>query len=295
MRILNFGSLNVDYVYGVDHFVRPGETLPGRTLARFAGGKGCNQSIALARAGAPVAHAGKLNSADRWICGLLEESGADVALTEFVSEPSGHAIIQVDSNGQNAIIIHGGANQLITPADAERVLAGFGAGDLLLVQNEISSVREIMLYAHQQRLRIAFNPAPMTAAVPALPLELLSYLILNETEGQALTGNVDAVEILDQLAQHLPETAVVLTLGAAGALYRQGAEQHSAPGVKVSAVDTTAAGDTFIGYFLAAVTAGETVTAALRTACQAAAICVTRPGAAASIPRREEVAAALHS
>ena len=291
MRVLNFGSINIDHVYRLPHFVRPGETLSSESYSRFGGGKGLNQSIALAHAGAPVVHAGKIGAGDEWLRERLQRSGADVTFVETVDGPSGHAIIQVNRDGENAIILHGGANRRVTSGDGARILEAFGVGDYLLLQNEISAIPDIMLQAAQRGLRIVFNPAPMHADVLAYPLDCVSCFVLNEIEAAGLTGDPDPAESLRALRLRYPHAAVVLTLGDKGALFADECARLQVPALRVKAVDTTAAGDTFIGYFLAETMRGVAAEEALRTACRAAALCVVRPGAADSIPRRDEVAA----
>ena len=289
MTILNFGSLNVDHVYEVEHFVRPGETLSSRSYKQYSGGKGANQSIALAYAGAKVFHAGKLGKDGEWLKAKLARCGVDVSLIEVVEGPSGHAIIQVNRAGENAIVLHGGANHAITPKDALRVLSHFKAGDYLLLQNEITAIPEIMQRAAALGLKIVFNPAPMQPEVLKYPLKSVDTFILNEIEAAELTGELDEDKIPGALCALYPAATIVLTLGDRGARYYHGPERLHAPAHKVNVVDTTAAGDTFIGYYLAAVAGGKKPDAAMKLACKAAAICVTRPGAADSIPKRSEV------
>jgi ribokinase len=289
MGILNFGSINIDHVYAVERFVRPGETLHSRRYAQFPGGKGFNQSVALARAGASVRHAGRIGKDGVWLREYLGRCGADTSLIEVVDGPTGHAIIQVADSGENAILLHAGANHRITAADAERALARFTAGDFLLLQNEISAVPEIMERAAARKMRVVFNPAPMTPAVAGYPLDTVSLFVVNEVEGGDLTGEKEPARILAALVDRFEGAAVVLTLGADGALYGDRRDTLRAPAVRVQAVDTTAAGDTFIGYLLADLAAGRDIRAALTMACRAAAVCVTRPGAADSIPLRTEV------
>lgn len=286
--IVNFGSLNIDHVYRVAHFVSPGETLDSLAYDQFPGGKGFNQSVALARAGIPVRHAGKIGSDGRWLKQYLAEAGADTTFVEEVDGPTGHAIIQVSPKGENSIVLHGGANRLTTAADAKRVLARAKRGDWLLLQNEISAMPDIMRFAARQGMNIAFNPAPMTRSVLDLPLNLVSTFILNEVEAGMLARTKKDSDMVAAMRKRFPKAAVVLTLGAKGARYADSSETLSVPAVKVKAVDTTAAGDTFIGYFLAERLLGRDVRTALATACKAAAICVTRPGAAVSIPEREK-------
>ncbi len=289
MTILNFGSVNIDHVYRVEHLVRPGETIASSDYRQFSGGKGFNQSIALARAGATVSHAGRIGADGVWLREQLAADGADVRFLEVIDSPSGHAIIQVDSAGENSIILFGGANRTFTPEDARAVLANFGPGDWLLLQNEISAMPEILRLAGERGLRIVFNPAPMGPEVLGYPLDGVSIFVLNEVEGEAFTGAREAEAILAGMRQRFPEATVVLTLGAQGAIYDDGSQRIAVPAAKVEVVDTTAAGDTFIGYFLAGLAAGHAPQTALESATQAAALCVTRPGAAPSIPRRAEI------
>lgn len=287
--ILNFGSVNIDHVYRVDHLVRPGETIASRDYRQFSGGKGFNQSIALARAGAKVSHAGRIGGDGRWLREQLADEGADVRFLEVIDGPSGHAIIQVDEAGENSIILFGGANRTFTPEDAAEILGRCGAGDWLLLQNEISAMPEILQLAGERGVRVVFNPAPMGPEVLDYPLDGVSIFVVNETEGEAFTGESEPDAILAGMRARFPSATVVLTLGGDGSLYDDGNQRIAVPAQKVTAVDTTAAGDTFIGYLLAGLAGGDDPQAALEIATRAAAICVTRPGAAPSIPRRAEV------
>ena len=289
MRILNYGSLNIDHVYGVHHFVRPGETIGSTSYARFCGGKGLNQSVALARAGAEVWHAGKIGAEGKFLKERLLADGVNVDFVEEVAAPTGHAVIQVDSNGENAIVIHGGANRAITRIDAERVLATFSPKDLLLLQNEISALTDMMALATARGMRVVFNPAPFGPEVSDYPLQNVDLFILNETEGQGLTGRAGADEIADAMLTRFTGAAIILTLGARGALYKDEAGSFEATAQRVEAVDTTAAGDTFIGFFLALYTRSLDVRHCLEVACRAATLCVTRAGAADSIPTLAEI------
>ena len=286
--ILNFGSVNIDHVYSVPHFVRPGETLASGRYATFSGGKGFNQSTALARAGAKVAHAGMIGADGAWLRDALAADGADITHLAVRDEPTGHAVIQVDASGQNCIIICGGANRAITPQYAEEVLSHFGDGDTLLLQNEISAIPEIMRIARACGLHIVFNPAPMGPEVSGYPLDLVDLFIVNEVEAAELAGMAadsapDAIR--DALRAKFPRADVLLTLGASGSVADIGGERVAVAAKHVKAVDTTAAGDTYIGYFLAARQRGLPLRDAMGKATEAAAICVTRAGAAPSIPR----------
>jgi ribokinase len=290
MRILNFGSMNIDHVYSVDHFVRPGETMGSLGYKRFVGGKGCNQSIALAHAGASVFHFGKIGAEGVFLKDRLIKAGVDTSLiTISDSEASGHAIIQVNPSGENCIVLYGGTNQTFTEDKIDVAIAQCTKGDFVLLQNETNAAESIMKKAHTAGLRIVLNPAPMTNAVLSYPLDLISIFIVNELEGGDLTRETEPDAILNALVKKFPKAEVVLTLGSAGVKYAHGATRISMPCITVTPVDTTAAGDTFIGFFLAALAAGIPVETALKSGNAAAALCVTRPGAADSIPTKNEV------
>lgn len=293
MRILNFGSLNVDETYRVDRFVQPGETKASLSMTRGAGGKGLNQSVALAMAGAEVFHAGLLGQGGAFLRRTLEDAGVDCGHLLQTDAPNGRAIIQLDAAGQNCILLYPGTNHLLTEDCVDRVLAHFSAGDVLLLQNETNLLPYLIEAGTARGLRVAFNAAPMTGDVRSYPLEKLRWLLVNETEGAALTGQTEPGRIAAAIAARCPETALVLTLGADGALYRHGELELFVPARRVQVVDTTAAGDTFTGFFLAAAAAGDDPAYALTLATAASAIAVTRPGAAASIPSLEEVLKSL--
>ena len=293
-RVLNFGSINVDHVYTVEHFVRPGETLSCQKYRQFAGGKGLNQSIALAQAGACVYHAGKVGAADIWLKTLMEDKGVDTRFVETIKGPSGHAIIQVTSTGENAIVIVGGANQLMSESDVQRILADFGPDDYVLVQNEVNAVPEIIRSAKAKGLTIVFNPAPMNQLVLNYPLELVDILVVNEIEAHSLTGESEPEIIYETFIHRYPDTALVLTMGHKGAVYFSSQVQLHQPAEKVHAVDSTGAGDAFIGFFLAEFIKTNDPKMAIACATRAAALCVTRPGAADSIPNRKDLKITQH-
>lgn len=289
-KILNLGSLNIDHVYAVDHFVRPGETLAANHYKLFAGGKGLNQSIALARAGSKVFHLGNIGLEGKWLTDLLRHDSVDISCVKILeNEATGHAIIQVDRSGENAILIHGGANSAVTDHQIRHALESFSPGDWLLTQNETSGVPEAFQLANLRGMKIACNPAPMSDAVLKYPLELVSLFIFNETEAEQLTGRREMESIRQVMSDRFPNAACVLTLGEKGAYYFDREQLHFEPAVPVQAVDTTGAGDTFTGYFLTEYINTIAPARALKIACRAAAICVTRPGAAGSIPLRKEL------
>lgn len=293
MKILNYGSLNIDYVYTVDHIVPGGETISSSRLQVFTGGKGLNQSVALARAGAPVAHAGCIGADGQFLKDLLTDCGVDTSRITTGRERTGNAIIQVDRNGQNAIVLFPGTNREMTEEKISRDLADFSEGDWLLLQNEINLNARIMDLAYEKGMRIVLNPSPMDDDILALPLQKVSCFILNELEGERLTGEKEAERILQVLLRRFPEAELVLTLGSEGSMY---AYQNTVirQGIfPCEAVDTTGAGDTFTGYYLASRMRGEDPAEAMRLAAMASSIAVSRPGAAPSIPVLQEVEAAL--
>ena len=220
MKVINFGSLNFDHVYAVEHFVRPGETITAKNYHRLCGGKGLNQSIALARAGAQVFHAGKVGRDGEPLIACLKTAGVDTTHAGMVeNEPSGHAVIQVDKHGQNSIIIHGGANRKIKMEDVERVLGHFAAGDFLVLQNEISSIPKSLTGLRKQGLTIYPNPAPMDKTVLGYPLDLVDYFIINGIEGRELTGEKEPRAIVETMRKRFPHSAIILTLGEHGVIY----------------------------------------------------------------------------
>ena len=259
MKVFNFGSLNIDLVYRVHKFARPGETISALSFSRFAGGKGLNQSIALARAGAQTIHAGAIGEDGGFLLDTLRESGVDCsAVAVDALAPTGHAMIQVADSGENAIVLFPGTNHRITHESIRQTLSRAEAGDILLLQNEISAIPEIMKEAAERRMRIFLNPAPMTEPVLSYPLELTDTLIVNETEWESLE------------AHQLPGGINVLkTLGARGAVYNDTVKVAAKQIDKV--VDTTAAGDTFIGYFIAELLRDQSVRTAMETASAASA------------------------
>ena len=293
MKLLNVGSLNVDYVYSVSHIVTPGETLEASRRSIFSGGKGLNQSIALAKAGLSVWHAGLIGAGGELLTRTLHENGVDVSLVGMTEQPVGHTIIQVDENGQNSILLFGGGNRCLTPAFVEETLTGFGADDVLVLQNEVNCLPQLIDAAAARGLRIALNPSPFDSAVAACDLSKVSVFFVNEIEGAQMAGTAEPEGILAWFAAQLPRAVVVLTLGADGALCLQNGTVARQGVFPVRAVDTTAAGDTFSGFFLASWLGDGNVQRALRLAACAASLAVSRKGAADSIPTMAEVQARL--
>lgn len=289
MRVLNIGSMNMDFVYRVPAIVRPGETIASASLGVFAGGKGANQSVAVARAGGHVSHVGRIGEDGRWLVEKLASAGVDVTGVRVGTERTGNAIIQVDDAGQNAIVLFAGANHGLRRDEVDAALAGLADGDVVLLQNEVNDVPWMMARAAERGLRVCWNPAPFTPEARRWPIDAVTTLVVNETEAMGLLGCSDDRNIADRLASRRPVMEIVVTLGEKGVSYRHGGERHDVPARRVVAVDTTGAGDCFLGYFLASRGAGLPVRESLERACHASAICVTRPGAMDSIPTAGEL------
>ena len=283
-KVINCGSLNIDHVYRVPYIVRPGETISSTRYDIHCGGKGANQSIALARAGAEVKHLGQIGKDGTLLKDKLGESGVD---TEFIftgDSPSGHAIIQVADDGENSIVLFPGANRKISGEQLNAAFICANSGDILLLQNETNVNETAIDKAFERGMTICLNPAPFDESIADLPLDKVNILIVNETEGQCLSGFRKQDDVIHELSMRWPRMAIVMTLGGKGALYAADGKLVQCAGIKVDAVDTTAAGDTFIGYFLAGKISGLTPDESMRLACAAASICVTRQGAMDSIP-----------
>ena len=293
MRVLNIGSMNLDLVYSVDHIVQPGETEASFALDTFLGGKGLNQSMALAKAGVEVYQGGMIGEDGQVFLDACAEYGVKADYIRTVPGKSGHAVIQRDKNAQNCILLYGGANQMLTEEYVDSVLANFEAGDILLLQNEVNQMPYIVEKAYEKGMQIALNPSPFNEKLSAVDMAKIAIFLLNEVEGNQVTGLTDPDEIIAEMLRRFPKAKIVLTLGKDGAVYADAEQKHFQPIFKVQAVDTTAAGDTFTGYFLAGLLSGLPVPEILKMSAKASSIAVTRAGAVPSIPYRDEVLSAL--
>ena len=290
MRVLVFGSANIDKTYSLDHFVCAGETISARKMDVYCGGKGFNQAISFARAGSDVYFAGAVGEDGALLCDTLKNNGVNVDYLKQIEGPSGHAIIQVTPEGQNSIIILAGANNSITHEDVDHVLAAFAAGDLVVLQNEISSVDYIISRAHELGMIVALNPSPFNEKIKTYDLSKVDYLLVNEVEGNLLAGCSDPREIAEAIRKQYPDMNVVLTLGCDGSIFVGRNGTLTSCGIyKTKAVDTTAAGDTYTGYFLSQALSVGNIEEALQMAAVASGISVSRPGASQSIPYLDEV------
>jgi ribokinase len=292
MKLLVYGAVNIDFVYQVDHIALPGETIRAASMQKSAGGKGANQAAAAAKAGIDVYMAGKIGNDGGFPLALLKSYGVKTENVSIWDGPTGHALIQVDRNGQNSIIIHAGGNGEITPCEAEAVISKFTGGDIISLQNEVPFTAQMMNAAAKAGMKICYNPSPWDENIQKLPLELVDLFIANELEGPALArlpAGTPVEETLLRLCERFPGKEIILTAGKNGAYYGYGKTRERGKIVDLPVADTTGAGDTFTGYFLAARAKGCPTAQALNIACKAASIAVSRNGAMEAIPSAQEV------
>ncbi len=289
MKILNMGSLNLDYVYQVDHMVTGGETISSDGMEVYLGGKGFNQSVALANAGTEIYHAGIVGTEGEVFFDACRRYGIQSSYIRRGSVRNGHTIIQIDKTGQNAIMLFGGCNRAFTKEYIDEVIGGFESGDYLILQNEINLLDYIIDRAYEKGLIIVLNPSPYDAYLDACKLEKISYFVLNEIEGFQMCGKKKEDDILLKMQEMFPQAGILLTLGKRGAVYVKDGKKWKQEIYDSPVVDTTAAGDTFTGYFVASLIKDVPVAEALKISTMASAIAVSRKGAAPSIPTSEEV------
>ncbi len=288
------GSVNMDLVIGAARFPKLGETIRGGNFMTNPGGKGANQAVAAARAGANVRFCGKVGD-DHFgslLLGGLRGYGVDVGAAEVCpSVSSGIASITV-IGGDNCIILDGGANALVDEAYVDACLQSAQNGDVLLLQQEIPlpSVRHALRRGREKGMITILNPAPAEGC-DLVSLAFADYVLPNETEAAAIAGCADAEQAAAKLAAY--GCTPIVTLGGAGCLLYEGGKAERIPCPKVRAVDTTAAGDTLCGSLAARLSMGDALRPALRYALAAASLAVTRRGAQQSVPTAQEVAAFL--
>lgn len=289
MKIYNLGSLNIDYVYNVEHFVSAGETLSSSEMEIFPGGKGLNQSVALARAGAKVIHGAVVGNQGEFLVETLKNSGVDTGRIKKSDLTNGHAIIQVDKSGQNCILLYAGTNRSLDKQYVEDFLSDAQKDDMVLIQNETNCLKEIFKLAEKKQLQLAFNPSPIDKEIANLPLSSVKWWFCNEIEGETLFGSSDPITITENFIKKYPESNLILTLGKEGCIFKNKEKLVKQPIFDAKVVDTTAAGDTFTGFFMSMVAKGEIIEKALEIASKASAITVSRKGASVSIPTLDEV------
>jgi len=281
--IFNFGSINIDHVYRVPHLPKPGETLTAETRELHLGGKGTNQSIAIAKAGGRVCHIGAVGGDGDWALEQITSMGVEADMIARSDFATGHAIINVDDHAENAIVIFSGANSCLSKDQIPTALQNATSKDWVLVQNETNLVPEIVSEAKETGCRVAYSAAPFIADVTVALLDQIDLLAVNEGEADALAN------LLDVKPDHLPVPQLLITRGSKGACLKNADGFFEQEAFLVEAVDTTGAGDTFLGSFLARVDLGDDAQAALKYASAASALQVTRPGAATAIPDETDV------
>lgn len=286
MTVFCLGSINIDHFYRLPHLPRPGETLAAAGYLRALGGKGANQSVAALRAGARVVHMGAVGADDEWTLFQLEVLGLDTGAILRLPVPTGQAVVATDPGGENQIIILSSANRAL-PLAVLDPLAGARPGDTLILQNETALQPIAAARARAAGLRVMYSAAPFELAALQAVLPHATHLLMNEGEAQALAAATGTA-----LAE-LPVEAVIVTRGAAGADWVSANGTLHMPAFPATPVDTTGAGDCFAGSLAARLDLGDPPETALRYAAAAAAIQVTRPGAAPAMPDAHEVKALL--
>lgn len=293
-KILVFGSLNFDNIYRVPHITAPGETQASTDMTIRLGGKGYNQAAAACKSGGAVWLAGCIGADGKPFLDACSKLGIHAELVKTVpSCKTGHAVIQVSREGENCILLFGGANQRQNRAYIDRVLAEFDRGDYLMLQNEVNELPYLIDRAYETGMQIVLNPSPFNDSILKCDLNKVSWLLVNEIECRQILGADANERMAEQLHQKYPNSNIVVTLGKDGAhcwIDGQAISQRAFP---VTPVDTTGAGDCFTGYLIGMTAAGHPCQDALRAATAAAALCITKPGAAESVPAYAEVQSAL--
>lgn len=291
--ILVIGSLNMDLVISVPHQPTPGETVLGTHTNLYPGGKGANQAVAAARAGGTVSMVGRIGRDDfgRHVKKNLKDNRVNGQQIQVSSDPTGIALITVDPQGQNMIVVSPGANGTLIPKHLRR--DRIHSASLVLLQLEIpmETVEWVARVAAEAGIPVLLNPAPIQPLSPEL-LECVHYLILNETEASQLTGTPvsnreEAKAIARELQQLVP--TVIVTLGRSGVVWSSAEGEGYRPAYAVEVVDTTAAGDSFCGALAVQIAQTQLLPEAIRFATAAAALTVTRAGAQPSLPTRTEI------
>lgn len=285
MTIYNLGSINIDLVYRLPHLAAAGETLAATHYDQGLGGKGANMSVAAARGAARVCHIGAVGFDGRWALQRMLEYGVDTTHIVEVSGATGHAIINVDEDGENAIVLWPGANALIDDQQIGRALSQAATGDILVMQNETSGQRTAAEMAKKLGLQVVYAAAPFDAKAVQAVLEYVDVLVLNEVEAAQLQ------QATGQAPNALDVGNVIVTLGAEGCRWYQNSAKLETdfPSIKVDPVDTTGAGDTFTGYVIAGLDRGLPMAQSIQLATKAAALMVTRHGTADVIPDLKEI------
>ncbi|WP_296140840.1 ribokinase [uncultured Anaerococcus sp.] len=289
MKIINFGSLNIDIFFRVNHIVRPGETISAQSIEKRAGGKGLNQSVALAKVFDKVYHAGSIGMDGAFLKDYLTGEGID---TRFIREsdiPTGNAIIQVDDKGENSIVLYKGANFDNDKEYIDEVLSNFDKNDILILQNEINNMDYIIKKGSEKEMKLVLNPSPITDEIKNFDFNKIDLLLVNETEAKEISKCDDIEKCIDYFRENYPNLKIVITLGERGSIFVSKDSKVCQNAYKVEAVDSTGAGDTFTGFFVAKFYQNNDIKKCLEFANKASALSVTKQGASISIPSMKEV------
>ncbi|MEO0922814.1 MAG: ribokinase [Pseudomonadota bacterium] len=286
--IINIGSINIDHVYKVINLPKPGETTASIGYETFLGGKGVNQSVAIARASGKVRHVGAVGHDGDWALRQMEALGVSTADIAMLPTATGHAVIALDQAGENQILIEAGANQKLTESQITRAFTQHKSNaDWVLLQNETNLAEFIVREAKAFGYKVAYAAAPFVADVTIKLLPHIDLLAVNEVEASALAGE------LGGLLEEISVPMVLVTLGSKGSVVYAGDDVIGQDAFSVDVVDTVGAGDTFLGSFLARFANNQSLKASLRYAAAASALQITKFGAATTIPERAEVDAFL--
>ena len=289
MKVLCVGSLNNDHVYNVDHIVSKGETILSSKVENYPGGKGLNQAISLSKILDNVYMYGYVGKDNQLLFKQLKDSNIDARYITITDHPTGHAIIQVDSLGDNSIIVSAGANKQFFTARNKEVISKFDKGDFLVIQNEINNIDEIISFGKEQGMKIVLNPSPFNSSITKKMISKVDYLVLNKKEAIHLSSIEKPLDCITSLLRDFTDINIVLTLGEKGAYFANKKTLIFQESFKVPVKDTTCAGDTFLGYFIGSIINGKTQKNAMLNATKASSICVQQSGASSSIPSFSEV------
>lgn len=284
MKILNFGSLNIDIFFRVENIVKPGETISAKSIEKRPGGKGLNQSVALSKSFENVYHAGSVGDDGIFLVDYLKSENINTKYIKKSDKLTGNAIIQVDDKGENSIVLYKGANFDNDKKFIDEVLNDFSKDDILLLQNEISSMKYLIDKAYEKGMKIVLNPSPITDEIKEFDFNKIDLLLVNEIEAKDIANKDNIDESINYFMATYPNINLIVTLGSKGSIFVNKNEKIKQEGIKVESVDSTGAGDTFTGFFVSYFYQGKNVRDCLKFASLASALSVTKSGASISIP-----------
>lgn len=284
MKILNFGSLNIDIFFRVENIVKPGETISAKSIEKRPGGKGLNQAVALSKSFENVYHAGSVGDDGIFLIDYLKSENINTKYIKKSDKLTGNAIIQVDDRGENSIVLYKGANFDNDKKFIDEVLDNFDKDDILLLQNEISSMKYLIDKAYEKGMKIVLNPSPITDEIKEFDFNKIDLLLVNEIEAKNIANKDNIDESINYFMATYPNINLIVTLGSKGSIFVNKNEKIKQEGIKVESVDSTGAGDTFTGFFVSYFYQGKNVRDCLKFASLASALSVTKSGASISIP-----------